>query len=397
MDLRQAVEALALVDQHVHSVLPGPVPADEFELFLTESGAPGPAGTSRFDSQLGFALRRWCGPLLGLGQFPSVADYLTKRNSIPETGPPATLLPAAHCSHLLVDTGFTAPGSASLAQLSDLSGAQVREVVRLESVAEQLVAAVSGGEVSGGEVSGGTATSSSGYDGSAAGFAAALRELLWLRSANAVGLKSIVAYRYGLDFDPSRPSAAEVTAAAGQWLRTVEETGLARLTDPVLLREVLWAGAERGLPIQVHTGFGDPDLDLRRADPLLARDFLASCGVPVVLLHCYPFHRQAGYLAHAYPNVYLDLGLALNYTGARAPAVLAEALEIAPFGQVLYSSDAYGLPELIYLGARLWREAVVEVLGGFIEAGQWTESDAVRVAAMIGAANSARLYGLSLS
>jgi uncharacterized protein len=255
-------------------------------------------------------------------------------------------------------------------------------VVRLETVAEELAGRVTG---------------DGGYGGSAAEFGTALRELLWQRSANAVGLKSIVAYRYGMDFDPARPSAAEVTAAVGQWLRTIEATGRIRLTDPVLLREVLWAGVERGLPLQFHTGFGDADVALNRADPLLARDFLASCGVPAVLLHCYPFHRHAAYLAHVYPNVYVDFGEALNYTGARAAVVLAETLEIAPFGQVLYSSDAYGLPELVYLGARLWREATVKVLGGFVEAGQWTEADAVRIAGLIGAANAARLYGLSLS
>lgn len=374
MDLREAVDGLALVDQHVHSVLPGPVPAAEFELLITESGMAGPAGTSRFDSQLGFALRRWCGPLLGLEPTASAADYLAKRNLITGTWPSGILLSAAHCSHLLVDTGFAARGSVSLAELGSLSGAHVLEVVRLEAVAEELAGP--------------------GYGGGAAGFAAAFRELLWRRSADAAGLKSIVAYRHGLDFDPARPSGADVTAAAGRWLRAVETTGHARLTDPVLLRELLWAGVERGLPLQLHTGFGDPDLDLRRADPLLARDFLASCGVPVVLLHCYPFHRHAGYLAHAYPNVYLDLGLALNYAGARAAAVLAECLELAPFGQVLYSSDAYGLAELVYLGARLWREAAVEVLGGFVAAGHWAQPDAIRVATMIGAANAARLYGL---
>jgi predicted TIM-barrel fold metal-dependent hydrolase len=160
---------------------------------------------------------------------------------------------------------------------------------------------------------------------------------------------------------------------------------------------VLWAGVDRGLPVQLHTGFGDPDLNLRRADPLLAMDFLASlsgAGVQVVLLHCYPFHRNGAFLAQAYPHVYLDLGLTINYAGARAAAVLAEALELAPFAKVLYSSDAFGLPELVYLGARLWRNAMAEILGGWIAAGHWVEADAIRVARLIGAANAVRLYGL---
>ncbi len=368
--LRAVVDDLRLVDQHLHRVLPGPVRPDEFELLLTESGEPSPAGTTQFDSQLGFAVRRWCGPVLGLGPFASPAAYLEQRDA---GAGPAALLSAARCSHLLVDTGFAAPGSLPLAEMAALSGAVVREVVRLEAVAEDLARA-------------GCAASA---------FPNAFREELWRRCAGAVATKSIVAYRHGLDFDPARPGNAEVTAAAGRWLRAAQADGSVRLTDPVLLRHLLWTAADRGLPIQLHTGFGDPDLALQRADPLLAREFLASCGVPVVLLHCYPYHRQAGYLAQAYPNVYVDLGLTLNYVGARAPAVLAETLELAPFGKLLYSSDAYGLPELVYLGARVWRNAVTEVLGGWVATGQWSEADAVRVATMIGAGNAVRLFRLA--
>ena len=52
-----------------------------------------------------------------------------------------------------------------------------------------------------------------------------------------------------------------------------------------------------------------------------------------MLLHCYPFHREAGYLAQVFPHVYFDVGLAVNYTGRAAGAVLAESLELAPFGK----------------------------------------------------------------
>ena len=62
--------------------------------------------------------------------------------------------------------------------------------------------------------------------------------------------------------------------------------------------------------------------------------------------------------------MYLDVGLALHYVGARAAAVVAESLELAPFGKVLFSSDAWGPAELHYLGALLWRRATAAVLGG---------------------------------
>ena len=62
-----------------------------------------------------------------------------------------------------------------------------------------------------------------------------------------------------------------------------------------------------------------------------------------MLLHNYPYHREAGYLAQVFPHVYADLGLATHNVGSRAPAVLAEALEMAPLRKFLFSSDAFGL------------------------------------------------------
>ena len=41
------------------------------------------------------------------------------------------------------------------------------------------------------------------------------------------------------------------------------------MADPTLLRFLLWSGIERGLPLQLHCGYGDPDLELHRCDPLL--------------------------------------------------------------------------------------------------------------------------------
>ncbi len=31
-------------------------------------------------------------------------------------------------------------------------------------------------------------------------------------------------------------------------------------------------------------------------------------GTPIMLLHCYPFQREAGFLANVFPHVYMDLG-----------------------------------------------------------------------------------------
>jgi predicted TIM-barrel fold metal-dependent hydrolase len=376
-DLGAAVGAIALVDHHVHPALVVELSHGEFEELITESDRPVPAGMTRFDSQLGVAIRRWCGPVLGLPASGPAEAYTGRRHELGAAEVARRLLAASGVAHLLVDTGYLREGMLGLTAMGEAAGAAVEEVVRLEGVAEQAIVA---------------------GNGSAAGFAERFRATLWERTTFACGVKSIVAYRFGLDFDPRPPTAAEVTGAAGKWLRQIGSSGIIRIADPVLLRFLLWTGVDRGLPVQIHTGFGDPDGDLRLCDPLLLRGFVELTqerAVPLMLLHCYPYHRQAGYLAAAYPHVYVDVGLAINHVGARATAVVAESLELAPFGKVLYSSDAWGPPELHYLGALLWRRATASVLGGWVDSGDWTVTDAIRVAEMIGALNARRIYRLT--
>jgi uncharacterized protein len=165
----------------------------------------------------------------------------------------------------------------------------------------------------------------------------------------------------------------------------------------VLIRHGIWAALDTRLPLQLHTGYGDADCRLRAADPALLQDFLAACqpsGAAVLLLHCYPYHRQAGAMASLFPHVYLDVGEALNHVGARSAAVLAEALELTPFPKMLYSSDAFGLPELHYLGAAAFRRDIAAVTGGFVTDGAWSEADAAHVAELIGSGNARRVYQL---
>src|SRR6516225_636493 len=343
-------EPLPLIDHHVHGVAAGALDGPGVETLLSESPAPAPPGTSAWDGQLGFAVRRWCAPVLDLEPFAPAESYLQRRAELGPAEVDRRLLQAAGVEAWLVDSGWQTDQVLTPGQLAEASGAPAHEIVRLEAAAR-----------------------------------------------HAVGLKSIVAYRYGLDFDPARPGATEVRAAADRWLRALDSDPTARLDDPVLLRHVIWTGVDLGLPLQFHVGFGDPDVRLHRADPSLLHDFLLAtqgAGPPIMLLHCYPYHRQAGYLAHVFPHVYMDVGEALNHVGARSPAVLAEALELTPFHKMLYSSDAFGLPELHYLGATGFRRDIAAVTGAFVTDGLWPAADASRVADMIGVANARRVYRL---
>ena len=195
---------------------------------------------------------------------------------------------------------------------------------------------------------------------------------------------------------PTRRPDDEVAAAAGSWLRAVASTGVVRLTDPVLLRFGIWEAVRTGRPLQVHVGYGDTDLELHRADPALLTRFLrATEGLcPVMLLHTYPFQRTAGYLAQVFGHVYVDVGLAVNHTGAASDHIIRESLELAPMRKVLFSSDAWGLPELHLLGSWLFRRGLSRVLGTWVTSGDWSLADARRCIEAIAGANAVRVYGL---
>ncbi|GAA1828630.1 amidohydrolase family protein [Pseudonocardia ailaonensis] len=374
-DLSAGIAAVRLVDHHVHGALASTVDRGAFEELITESDRPIPDFMTQMDSQVGFAIRRHCAPLLGLPPHAAPADYFARRAELGEAEVNRLLLGASGVGTYLLDTGFRADAILDVAGMAAASGADAREIVRLESVLETVAAR----RPSAGEI------------------IAAFREELAASTADAVGTKSIIAYRHGFAFDPERPGPAEVTRAAEAWLAQIDRGGVPRVDSPVLLRFLLWEGVDRGLPLQLHVGYGDPDVDLARCDPLLLTAWLKlveRSGTPVMLLHCYPFHRNAGYLAQVFPHVYFDVGLGINYTGVRSEAVIAESLELAPFAKTLFSSDAWGPAELHLLGAHLWRRGMGKVLGAWVDDGDWSAADALRVATMIGRENALRVYGI---
>jgi len=362
--LAQHIGEVTLIDQHVHGCWLAPGDRRRFENALNEANTE-PLADSGFDSQLGFAVRAHCGQILGLPKHVDPQVYWERRSQFSEGELARLFLPAAGVSDWLVDTGI-GNDVADVSELSELSGNRAHEVVRLEQVAEQ--AAHTPG-----------------------GYALAFEEILHRRAATAVGTKSILAYRGGFDGDLTEPSASQVAEAAGRW----RDSGGIRLQDRVLLRFGLHQALRLGIPLQFHVGFGDRDCDLHKGNPLYLLDFLRqSKDTPIVLLHCYPYEREAGYLAQAFNNVYVDGGLSVNYLGARAPSFIARLLEMAPFRKIVYSSDGFGPAELHFLGAALWRNAFYRVLRNFVDNEDWCESDAIRVVDLIAHDNSARIYNL---
>jgi uncharacterized protein len=365
-----------LVDHHCHSVMGNELNLNDLEELLSESDWPPPAGVSNFDSPVGIAVRSICAPVLGLVPHASSEEYVAARGRLGAAEVNKRLLQATGIDRFLIETGASHPSMLTLSELEGVSGVPCETVARLEVLAETIID---------------TATS-------AADFNAKLAATLDGAAAMGKGFKSIIAYRYGLDFDPDRPTQADVRDAVEDLLRTRDEgSWKGRLSAPVLMRHLIWEAVDRRRPLQFHVGYGDSDINLFRCDPTRMTEFIRrtrTSGSNIMLLHCYPFQREAAFLAQVYPHVYLDTGAAMAFTGFASDSLIRESLELAPFGKVLFSSDAYGLSELYLCNVALWRRAIDRIFGEWVSEGVLSEQDAGRYINAIAHGNAERVYSL---
>lgn len=391
------LSAIPLFDHHCHALArPGPplqagppfgrcplasllapaLDAVAFRRAFSESADPA------MDSHLPFSLfyQRGLRDLAALlGCQPDEEAVLAARQRVAPEQHARRLIEAANISAMLVDTGFRAAESFSLDEQRTFLPCAIDEVLRLESLIEQLI------------------IDTDSFSQLEEAYRTALKAA---RSRGIVALKTIAAYRGGLQVEPrTRPEAAAVYPALKVWAR---RHGTVRLSErPLLeyfLRVALQEAAAQELPVQIHTGFGDDDADLRSANPLHLRPLLqdpALRGVTFVLLHTYPFVREAGYLAGIYGHVYVDLSLTIPFTAHGGAAAIRAALEQAPTSKLLLATDASRIPELFYLGALYARENLAIALDQLQAANWLTPDQAEEAAHQILHRNAAALYGVS--
>jgi uncharacterized protein len=343
--LREVLSAVALVDHHAHGIVGPPATLDEFRGLFSES--PDPRQWPHVATGLTYR-RAICELASVLGCEASEEAVFAHRRAANPDAYAATMLRATGTEWLLIDDGFPAPGEGEgCRRMGELAGAHARPVMRIERVAEEGIARGLGLD----ELREHVRT-----------------EVAGARGRGYVGLKTIAAYRSGLDVGPPDEAAAATALGAG----TVRLE--AKAIVDLLLRDALEVNAADPLPVQVHCGFGDSDLFLPRADPSLLTPLVERFdGTPFVLLHCYPFVRQAGWMAHVYANVHLDVSLTIPHVW-RAGEMVREALELAPVSKLLYASDAARTPELYHLAATWWRAALAEVLGEALPAADAEEA-----------------------
>jgi hypothetical protein len=368
--------AIPILDQHAHSLLrrPPAKPRDWLK-FFTESADPDIIShhvphTLFFQ----FAVKALAG-LLGCESKPE--SVLAERDKLGQQGWAERLIRDANITGMLMDYGFQSEGSYTHDELTKLLPCRVEPILRLETLAQQLILQ---------------------HDTWDQVLEAFVAEVEGAKKAGNVALKSIIAYRTGLNIREWPRS--EVKAAFGPIKELARQQGQIRLaTQPLndtLVIHALDISERRRLPFQFHTGFGDADVDLHLANPLNFRPLLQSgkyTHVPWVLLHQgYPYVREAGYLASIYANVYTDLSLAIPFAVSETDMLLTQLLGLAPTSKLLYASDGFSVPELFWLGAKAARAGLERVLGLQVNNGVLSVGEAYTTAEQIFFRNSERLY-----
>ena len=368
---------LPLIDHHCHGVSPAELDFAAFQALFSESYKPAPAGTTEFQKPLGLAIRRFCAPVLDLEPSCAAEAYVERRLALGAAEVNRRFLQGSELQSLLIDTGHRSAAILGLEGMAQAAARPTHEIVRIEAVIEEIA--------------------KSGI--SAERFPDAIGDILAERAASAVGLKTIVAYRSTFKIDQTAPSPGEVVDAADRWFAAAAMAEKWRLSDPTIIRHGLWVGGElcrqRRFPMQVHVGFGDPDIYMHACDPTHFTDFIAAMEnweVPITLLHNYPFQREAAWLSEVFQNVYYDVGVILNYAAPMSADILGEALEMGKFSKLLYSSDAFGLSELYYLGALLFRRALKKCLDRWLEEDFCSLADADELIRLVATENANRIY-----
>ncbi len=291
------------------------------------------------------------------------------------------LLRAARIEALLIDQGYPPQDQVVPAvDLGRLAGCRTFPMLRVEVLMQELIVA---------------------HDTLDAVVEALRAALVDVRAQGYVALKSIAAYRTGLDI--RRWAATDAQAAFEEARREAVETGTLRLAHKplldTLLHVVFHEAARQEVPIQFHVGYGDADADMLRANPLRLRAVLeerAYRSMPVVLLHeCYPYTREGAYLAAVYENVYLDLSYGIPFLGYGEMATFTRAaFGVALTSKLLYSSDGVGVPELHWMSALHGRRILSEILGEIVAQGDLSVAEAEVVGAAVLRDNATRLYRL---
>jgi hypothetical protein len=245
------LSSIPITDHHCHSLLlKQPKEPDEFRACFTEAVAPEVAREHVPHTIFYQWAQRALAELLGCE--PTTEGIIAQRDAIGLNALVRKIIADANIRTWLVDYGYTPERIFAHEDLRSLLPCRVERILRLEPLIEQLIIECP--------------------DFSAM-FEAYLHNLQDLRGQGWVAIKSVIAYRVGLEIgEPTREEAKADFLLVKEQAR---REGTLRIASKPLLDWLINAAIEQAhrqeFPIQIHTGFGNPNLDIAKANPALLR------------------------------------------------------------------------------------------------------------------------------
>ena len=277
----------------------------------------------------------------------------------------------------IIDDGYSVNDNLTINELADISARPIYLCRRIETVIEECLC----GDWS--------------FDELCEQFS---KRLLQPSAQKLVALKTICGYRGGLSI--TNPTSSE---AATDYNRHKKEHAQSRVRierSPLyhyLLRRAFEIAGQNELPVQVHCGLGDDDADLLQCNPALMQNIFRAkefARTKFVMLHCFPFVREAAIMSALYPNVFMDLSLAVSLASPASGTIIAEALAIAPATKLLAGSDGHSCAEAHWYGMLCWKKGLTRALFDMINHASITPREAEQIAGFILHDNAIKLYQL---
>jgi hypothetical protein len=213
-----------------------------------------------------------------------------------------------------------------------------------------------------------------------------LRRMFDLAASNhALGIKQLQAYSRRLEFLPRKDTDVV-------WSGQLTSDQVIAFQDWVV-HECCSLANDLGWPHQIHVGTNN----LSQSSPLplgaLAKRYPR---MKIVMIHCWPFLNEAGWLAKHHPNVYIDT----CWQPILNPDFFRQSMrawwEYVPLHKITCGHDATTV-EMAFGSALYTREILADILPALTHASGWTAAELNQAVIDVLHNNAVSLYGVGTS
>ncbi|MGF9964179.1 amidohydrolase family protein [Bacillus rhizoplanae] len=308
---------------------------------------------------------------------PNLIDVVNNRNKYAGDfrGYTRNLFQDAKITGVVTDFGYPMP-MLSKDEFADLCGSKIWEIHRIEPVMVHLCKECDR------------------FEEFSERYRIDLRQAL--QKSDVIGLKSIIAYRSGLEISEMNEQMARDQYREFQTNDRAEVKAFRDYCLHIAMEECTAADKV----MHIHTGIGDGEVVLPKASPSFLINMLRDkkyIDTKVHLVHGgYPWVEEAAFIVSILPNVYMDISLQNPFAGHGVQRILSQVFEFAPFDKVMYGSDAFTVPEMNWLGVHLFKECFEKVLNTWIDSDYMNVETAQWIGEMVLFRNFERVYKKNL-